>query len=245
MDLLSIIGKVWRHKFATIPVLILTALGAFYVIAVKAPVYQATAGILLVNPPGPPTPAQIAKDPRLGKINTNNTFVSFGNLDVVAAAVIGVVTAESNQLIKAGVDPRYQLATSTDVGLPPIINITGMASSAQKAILSTSLVTKEAEKSLYQMQAKQNINPTYMIKAVELNAPQNAQVSASGKLRTLIAVIAVGIILLFIVISMIESVAKRRSDRSAAGSFVAPRATRPASTIARPKATARAWTTEK
>jgi Chain length determinant protein len=244
MDLLSIVGKIWRHKFATIPVLILTALGAFYVISVKAPVYQATAGVLLVNPPGPPTPAQIAKDPRLGKIDTNNTFVSFGNLDVVADAVIGVVTAKSNQLVQAGVDPRYQLATSTEVGLPPIINITGMGSSAQKAILSANLVAKEAENSLYQMQVKQKINPTYMIKAFELYAPQNAQASASGKLRTLIAVLAVGAIVLFIVISMIESVAKRRSDKSPTESFITRGANHSAATIARPKTPVRAWTRE-
>ena len=42
MDLISIFRAVWRHKLATIPVILFTCLGAFYVVAVKAPVYQAS-----------------------------------------------------------------------------------------------------------------------------------------------------------------------------------------------------------
>jgi hypothetical protein len=213
MDLLSIVGKIWRHKLATIPVIALVALGAFYVIKVKAPVYQATSGILLVNPPGPPSPAQIAKHPALGKVNTSNTFVSFGNLDVIADAVIGVVTAESNQLLRQSVDPRYQLTLSAAVGLPPMIQVTGIGRTAQEAILSAKVVTRAAITSLHQMQVQQHINPTYMIKSIELYAPTNAQASVSGKLRTLIAVIGLGVIMLFIVVSMSESIGKRRKGR--------------------------------
>ena len=211
MDLISIFGKLWRHKGATISVIVLMALGAFYVVAIKAPVYQTTSSVLLVNPPGPPSPQQIAREPSLGRINTNNTFVSFGDLNVVADAVVGVVSAESDQLVKAGVDPRYQLIVSSDVGSPPIITITGVGSTAQEAVLSANLVTKAAENSLYQMQAQQNIDSTYMIKSVELYPPQNAQKSSSSKVRTLVAVLGVGIILLFIVISLIEAVDRRRS----------------------------------
>jgi hypothetical protein len=210
MDLFSIVGKVWRHKLATIPVIMLMALGAFYVIAVKAPVYQSTSGILLVNPPGPPSAAQIARHPALGKVNTNNTFVSFGNLDVIADAVIGVVTAESNQLLRQGVDPRYTLTLSAEVGLPPMIQVTGIGRTAQVAILSTQVVTRAAMASLNQIQVQQHVNPTYMIKSVELYGPTAPTVSVSSKLRTLIAVIALGTIMLFVAVSMSESIGKRR-----------------------------------
>jgi hypothetical protein len=214
MDLLSIIGKIWQHRLVTIPVILLTFLGAFYVLKVKAPVYQSTSSIMLVNPPAPPTPAQITTNPSLGKVNSNNTFAQFSSLDVAADAVIGIVTAESNQLVQAGVDPRYQLTLSTADGDPPIITVTGIASSAQNAIQSADLVTKAAMTSLNQMQVQQNINPKYMIKSIELYAPQNAQQSISGKLRALIAVIAAGAILLFVGISLVESFAIRRRGKS-------------------------------
>jgi Chain length determinant protein len=213
MDLFSIIGKVWRHKLATIPVLVLTALGAFYTLAIKAPVYQANAEILLTNPPPPPTAEQIARHPALGNINANNTFVTYGNLDVAADAVIGVVTAESDRLAAQGVDPRYQLTLSPDVGFPPVIQITGIGRTAQAAIHSASLVSQAARQSLYQLQARQGVNRYYMIKSVQLYPSAKAQVSASGKLRSLIAVIGLGAIMLFVVISVSEAMAKRRTAK--------------------------------
>ena len=213
MDLFSIVGKIWYYKFATIPVILLTVMGALYIIAIKPPTFQATSGVLLINPPAAPTAAQIVKNPKLGQVNANNTFVAFGNLDVVADAVIGVVGAETNHLVTLGADPRYTLALSSDAGLPPMIVVTGVGSTAGEAILSTNLVTQATITSLHQMQVNQKINPTYMIKAVELYAPQQATSSASSKLRTLIAVIALGAILLFVVISFSESLAKRRAAR--------------------------------
>jgi len=214
MDLLSIIGKVWRYKLITIPIIILTALGALYIVKVKAPVYQATSGILLVNPPAPPTAEQIAKDPSLGNVNTNNTFAGFGNLDVVADAVIRVVDTESAQLVQAGANPQFQLSLSSDLGQPPppIIEVTGIAPNAQEALASANLVSKAVMNSLHQMQAQQGINPSYMIKSVEIYSPQNAQESSSGKLRTLIALLAAGIIVIFIAISMIDAFKRRRDD---------------------------------
>ena len=72
MDLISIFRAVWRHKLVTIPVILLTCLAAFYVIAIKAPIYQASASFALVYPPGPPTAAQIVANPKLAKINPAN-----------------------------------------------------------------------------------------------------------------------------------------------------------------------------
>ena len=61
MDLLSIPRAIWRQKLATIPVILLTVLGVFYVVAVKPPVYQATASFLLVNPSAPPTQRRLPR----------------------------------------------------------------------------------------------------------------------------------------------------------------------------------------
>lgn len=214
MDLLSIIGKVWRYKLVTVPIIILAALGALYVVKVKAPVYQATSGVLLVNPPAPPTAAQIAKKPSLGFVNTNNAFASFGNLDVVADAVIRVVDTDSAQLVQAGANPQFQLSLSSDLGQPPppIIEVTGIGPSAQVALQSATLVTKAITDNLYQMQEQQGINPSYMIKSVEIYSPQGAQESSSGKLRALIALLAAAVIVIFIAISMIDAFKKRRGD---------------------------------
>lgn len=51
--LLQISRKIWRYRVVTLPVLALTLLGAFYVVAIKKPEYSATTSYVLINPPAP------------------------------------------------------------------------------------------------------------------------------------------------------------------------------------------------
>jgi capsular polysaccharide biosynthesis protein len=216
MDLISIVQTLWRRKAAAIPVILLTAIAGFYIIAVKPTTYQASASFLLLNPPGPPTAAQIAQHPKLAKVNTGNPYVEYGDLAIVADAVISVVTSSSagQTLAQEGANPRYQVTVSTDVGNPPILQITGTGTNAEEAIRTANLVASAAENDLYQIQKQENVNPTYMIKPVDLFEPHTAQKSVSSKLRTLIAVLALGAIGLFVVISVIDAVEKRRLANS-------------------------------
>lgn len=62
-----------------------------------------------------------------------------------------------------------------------------------------------------QLQKQQGVNHLYMIQATDLVRPTQAQLSDSGKLRSLIAVLGLGIVLLFIVISVADAVDKRRA----------------------------------
>ncbi len=213
MDLISLITAFWRHKLVTIPVILLTLLGAYYELAVKPPVYQATSSFLLSNPPGPPTAGQIAAKPALGRISPNNPYTTYGNLSIAGAVVVQLVTSPSVQarLVAAGANPKYQIAPNTQFGFTaPIIQITGVGPTPREAILTADLVTAQAVKELYLMQRNQGVNPYYMIKALQIATPQTAQLSASGKLRSLIAVLGLGAVMLFVAVSTAEAVARRR-----------------------------------
>jgi hypothetical protein len=214
MDLASIIATVWRHKLATIPVIMLTLLGAFYVFAIKAPVYEASAGVLLVAPPAAPSAAQIAADPALANVDASNPYLSYGDFVVAADAVISQLSSPSGQhaLIQAGADPRYQVALSTAAGDPPIVMITGVGRSAQEAIKSAELVTAAVSTDLRQLQQALHVNSKYMITADDFLQPTKAQTSVSSKLRTLIAVFAIGAILLLIAVSVSQTVQRRRDN---------------------------------
>lgn len=217
MDLLSIAEILWRRKIVTIPVIVLTALAAFYVVKVKPPIYQAQSSLLMV-PPSPPTAAQIAANPQLAKINPNNPYINYGDLSVVADTLIDTVTDSSNQqaLVAKGADPRYELTLSTDYGNPPIIDITGIGRTPQIAMRSAQLVTEAAEADLVTLQTDQGVNTLYMIKGTQLVTPSYASQSVSGKLRTLIAVLAAGVLMLFVAVSLIEAVDRRRREKAAA-----------------------------
>jgi hypothetical protein len=214
MDLLSIIQATWRHKLAALPVILLTMLGVYYVVAVKPSVYQASASFLLLAPPGPPTPEQVAANPKLGKVSANNPYVNLG-LPVAADAVLNVVTSNATalQLDNEGVSPNYQATLSTDFGSPPIIQVTGVGTTAAQAIRGADLVTLAAKNALAQLQKNQGVNNQYMITSTNLVEPTHATLSVSGKLRTLIAVLGLGAVLLFVVVSVTDVVEKRRKGR--------------------------------
>jgi uncharacterized protein involved in exopolysaccharide biosynthesis len=217
MDLLSIVQALWRHKIFVIPVIVFTAAGSFYVVKLKSATYEASSSVLLANPPGAATPSQISDNPDLKKVSPYNTFVSYGDLSVVADSVIELLTSAPAQpaLIQSGVDPRYQVTLSTAYGNPPIIDITGVGSTPQVAVQSANLLAAAVKTDLYQLQESQGINNFYMITALEIVKPVQAQRSTSGKLRSLIAVIGLGALLLFVVVSVAEAVAQRRRGSSA------------------------------
>jgi hypothetical protein len=132
--------------------------------------------------------------------------------------VMDLVGSPTSQpaLAKAGVVPGYTLGLSSDFGNPPIIDIAGVGGSPKAATTSARALVAAVENDLYLVQKSESINPFYMIKALEVVRPDIAQKS-SGALRSLIAILAVGIILLFLVISVADALEKRRKTDKLAG----------------------------
>lgn len=217
MDLLTMVQTIWRHKLATIPVILFVLIGVVYVVGVKAPTYKTTSDYILVNPPAPPTAQQIAKDPALGRINTNNPYANWGDLQYVSSLLTATVTSNPvlGQLEKQGVDPRFTVGP--DVTYPlgtPIVQVTGIGSSATAATRSAQLVGQDLGTQLDRLQADQGTDPRYFIKVQDLSPPAAPKEQLSSKLRTLIAVLAVGIILLFVAVSTMTAIEERRVRRA-------------------------------
>jgi len=212
MDLFAIAGAFWRHKLATIPVVFLTVLGMLYIVAVRPPTFEADANILLMNPPASPTAAQIYADPKLARVNTNNSLASIGNLVQVADVLIEVVSAPAAKqaLVAAGANPNYQVTSDNSAQTPPAIDVIGEAPTPKAAINSTQLVATAIIRDLHEIQVRQHISNSYMISAMEYVKPTSASTSISSKLRTLIVVIAIGFILLLITVSTSQSLEERK-----------------------------------
>ena len=159
--------------------------------------------------------AQIAANPKLGKVNTANPLLAYSDPSAVTQIVISLASTSSSQqaLAKAGAGTQWQITPSA--GSSEILDVSGVGPTAQAALLSANLVTKAAEHALYQVQANQGVNPTYMIKSYQLDIPNQAAQKLSSKLRPLVAVLGVGLLLLFIAISIAEAMTSRHSEASA------------------------------
>ncbi len=214
MDLLALSRTIWRHKIAVIPVLVLVLAGLIYVVKIKPPEYQSDAEILLVNPPAAPTQQEINADPSLAKIDTYNPYLAYGDLTLVGDPVVDLVTSHSAQqaLAAEGVSPKYQVAMSSDSGNPPIIDITGIGTTAASAVDAAQLVTRAAVADLLTLQQAQGVPPHYMINGQVVLPAKSAQVQVTPKLRAIIEVLGVGVILLFLVISIAEAFARKRDE---------------------------------
>ena len=227
MDLLSIARKIWRYKLATLPVLLLTLCGAIYVVALKEPVYEASSSFVLINPPAPPTAEDIARDPALGRIDTDNPYTRFSDQSVVVEVMASSMTSPSAKraLTKAGADPRYTVAPDSEFGYSsPVVRITAQGGSPQVATRSARLVTEAVTRQLARMQESEGVDAKYRIRAHQLDAPDRAELQASGQLRMLVGVLALGVVLLFVVVSAADALTTLRIEQAARSAPAAPAA---------------------
>jgi hypothetical protein len=215
MSLLLILGKLWRYKLATLPVLGLILAGAFYVMAVTAPTYEASSTYILVSPPAPPTDDEIARNPALGKIHADNPYLRYGDQSVVVQLLASRLNSEEGRrsLAAQGVGPQYTIAPSPAFGFSaPLLQITSMGSSPAAAIRTAGQVGRAVTGELGRMQALRGVDPKYRIKTEAVVVARDATLRASGKLRALVAVLALGAVLLFIVVSVLDALRALRAQ---------------------------------
>jgi hypothetical protein len=218
---LLIVGKLWKYRLFTLPIFVLVLAGAVYVYAVKAPTYESVATYILVNPPSPPSDAEIAADPALGKIHSDNPYLRFSDQTVVVQILASRLNSDEARasLAKQGADPRYLAAPSPEFGFSaPILQVTGTATTPAGAIKTANMVGLAASRELDRMQKVRGVDPKYRVKVETVVAAHDAALKASGKMRSLVAVFALGMILMFITISVLDAVnairGQWRSDTS-------------------------------
>ena len=217
MSLLLITRKLWHYKVVTLTIAAFVLAGAYYVIAVEAPTYEASSTYILVNPPPPPTEAQIARDPSLERVDDDNPYTRFSDQSVLVQVLASRLDSEGTRLglAKQGADPNYTASPSSEFGFSaPILQITGTGTSAAAAINTANLVGRALTNELDTMQRVRGVNKAYRIKTEAVVAAHDAKLKPSGKLRSLVAVCVLGAILLFIAISVLDAVVALRTESS-------------------------------
>ena len=215
MDLLRISRKFWRYRIVTLPIIALTLLGAFYVIAIKAPVYKVSSSYVLINPPPPPTADEIARNPALGRINSDNPYTRFSDQSVIVSLLSSSLSSDTarQQLVSQGADPRYTVAPDLQLGYSSlVVEVTGVGTTPEGAVKTAELVGAGLTSELDRVQASQGVDPQYMIHTQRVVAPDSPTQQVSSTLRPLVAVLAIGAILLLLAISAAEALDTVRTE---------------------------------
>jgi hypothetical protein len=223
MDLLSIAKIILKHKLLVVPVMALTLIGVVYIAAFSKPLYETTADYVFVPPPAAPTAAQIAQDPNLANLNTANVFSRFNDQSIIADAIVSRMSSASTQqsLVNAGADARYTVAPISLYGSPePMVEVLGTGSTAAEALKTSSVVSTALQRSLYSLQRAQGTVPTYMFTALQV-ASSPPVIKVSSMLRSIVAILGVGVVLLFVLVSVGDAIDKKRAGVLGAGHTVA------------------------
>jgi hypothetical protein len=211
MDLMSIIREAWKGKWVVLPVLLITLVGAAYVLVVRPPEYASNSALALIYPPAAPTTSQIARDPALGKVNADNPYAAYGDLTVVGAVVQQAMGGDGivDALRKEGVEDGYSI-TSDPTTTNPIIHVEGVGATPAAALRATTILGQQIGTTLNQLQANERVADHYRITAQVLNTPSAPTLKISTKLRSLIAVLVAGLIMMFIALSIRRGIVESR-----------------------------------
>ncbi|MGY1699107.1 hypothetical protein [Geodermatophilus sp. SYSU D00766] len=219
MDLLAIMASLWRHRLLTAVMVTLTVAGALSVLTLAPREYNAHASYVLVNPLPQPTQSEVVEDPSLAEINWDNPYLRFASEGTVGQVLAGRMNGNGvrQAMVGAGADGDYSVAQSpTSL---QILDVVGTGTSAQEAEHTLELVSQRMQDELHAMQKVNGADDRTLITILPVAAPTAAHVVISGTIRTLVGVIAAGVLVLFAGISLAE--ARRRGPDAPADPLTA------------------------
>jgi hypothetical protein len=191
-----------------LPLAVLVLAGWYYVLAVKTPTYEAAATYILVDPPAPPISVQMT--------GSDNPYLRFSNDAVLVEVLATRLTSEQGRrrLASQGADPNYTAQSNTELGFSaPILQVTGTGTTPAAAIRTAYLVGRAMTAELARMQGIRRVEKRYRIRAAAVVAAHDATLKGAGRIRGLLAVFALGAILMFVLISFLDAVGALRSQR--------------------------------
>jgi len=216
MDLVAVWRTLTRHKLIVIPLVLLIGYGCFYVLHERPSVYEADASLLLVIPRRAPSPDEIAQDPTLQGANYDNPYTRIYDPGVVVNIVSSLLdTNEARAAVaSSGGDPRYTVGQTARYGFTsPVADIKGLGPTPEIAMATATLVAEAFKAQLIAIQAVEGVDPRFFIDVRTVEAPDEARLRASDKLRALVGVLGLGAFALFVLVSVAEAAANARAER--------------------------------
>lgn len=210
MDSISLFHDAVRHKWTTLSAMAVTVLLLLYVLVIRSPVYQADASYALVSPPTAATATTTqTTTSTTSKAGSYNPYTDYGDLTVVASLVTQAMSSQSvAQQLKAEGVSDFTVEQSTD-DTAPIIDLSATGGSSAAAESAARTVAAYLRRTIANLQTQQHVSTHYQITAQQLNAPNYAQRKVSSMIRDAIAALVFGLVLWFVVLSIIKGLELR------------------------------------
>ena len=206
MGILGVLRTFLRYWWITVPILLLTLGGAVYVAMYAPRTYETTSSYVLLNPPNPTN----------GNASQDNPFLRLADPSSMVALLASILNDEQTieRLEARGADGRYEAGAGSGLGgASLILQIDALGKSPEKALQTAKLVGDELQEQLALLQRGQSVPKSSRITLLELNPVPTAKLKASSLLRAMIAVMALGTILLVVLVSAAQAISEIRRER--------------------------------
>lgn len=214
MDPISVLKTLWRHKWAALPVALLTIFACVYVMFIGQRSYEATMTYALLSPKTP-TEAELRAQPELAAVNGDNPYLRSGDRALLAQVLITKLGAQetAEQLANLGLGAEYTVGQSLSSGSGMLLEISASGSSPAQAVDTATELGKRLDTTLREVQTINGADDSYLYSALTIDGPGQASEIFSSRLRTLIIVAVAGALLLFVSVSVARSVELARARR--------------------------------
>jgi hypothetical protein len=218
VDLLSLMRLIRLHK-AVSAIIVVATLGACLFVVFRAPeTYEATSSYVLIEPPAPPTAAEIRADPNLRGAGSDNPYNRYSDPSVILNVVARKATDETVQqrAAKTGADVNFDVSPSRRFGgTSPILDVAASGPTEEEVLATLRFLGLQVAKELRQTQADEGVDPRYMFTTRVVESPEEATRLYSGTVRSLVGLLALGALVLVLVLAVLRSREIQRAGRSA------------------------------
>lgn len=208
MDLLSFIRTLWRHRWWTLPLVVVIAAATVFMGVAGDRTYEARADLVLIGPPGPPTAAEVEADPSLATARLDNPYARSFDATVITEIVARVIAAEgSGSALPTG----YRIETARRYGsAAPLVEISARATDPVIASQNAQEISNRFVAALQDLQAVEDVHPRSLITTRSVDTGQDPQEVLTQRLRAVMGVAALGALILIIAITTAQAVADHR-----------------------------------
>ncbi|WP_051791698.1 hypothetical protein [Amycolatopsis jejuensis] len=210
MDLFGIFRIAIRRWYVLVAALVVTGLLGFVASTQVAPSYSVS-GVLVVNIP-------YAQDQEAAARLAGNPYYDTRT----AASVMGSIADSPDVrdvVAKAGGSPDYVI--NVDSGRPLLL-ITITAKSQQATLSTYSLLWKELQKRMQDLQTAKQIPDQFRVTVDDALQPREAAVSSGSRTKVLLAALAIGVVLALGLSVYVDYLLRRRELQAAEAAAAAP-----------------------
>jgi hypothetical protein len=211
MDPLSLMKVLWKHRWLSLPAVMLVLMMAGYVLFFGPRTYESSATYVVVDP-NMPSEREMDRDKRLAKLNSDNPYIRGPESGLIVKVLVAKMSAASTQLDMeaAGLSTDYSVAQSAQSTMTVVIS--GFADTPEGAVATRQWLLDDLGRQLHHLQKVNGADDRYLFTALPVDVAREPVEKVSSRLRLLIVTLGAGAILVMGVVSVAAAMDRRRKD---------------------------------